>query len=548
MAPYSMQTLILFAYLISLVFVYSASSAIHSAGTPLDLSAFFNAKAASTGLNDSFADFDGSGRAYPVEHLPAGPSFVYEGINFALPPFHETSKFDTVRTDSQVISVPNDSESITHFQSFHALATAVWPASGSSGYQQGTLTFTFTDGTHETAGFVVADKVQQIEVTLNNLAPLNASTSSWLTATYNVSLVSDDIETVVPGIVKRLRSNDQVVVPVGVRNRVGVKSGTSAKVQVVLSSAGENQAERDVKLEDANDWDVVAGIPEWTNGDASLRTHEAPEWFNDAKFGIFIHWGIYSVPAWAPTGQQYAEWYNWDFHNPPNSGSPTWTHHLQTYGPDVVYDDFIANWTASAWSPNDWTDLFSNAGAKYFVLVTKHHDGFALTYFSIPEWFNPAWGPYGRVSFPGKPALNAFNGSCCDPFTGYIPVDDFLTDVQQPQMETLFYDYDTEILWCDIGGPSIFPDIGAAWYNYAASQGRQVVMNNRCGANQSDFVTPEYATFGAPLSQKWESSAGMDPFSYGYNSDTPPDAYQNASSVITELVDIVSKGGNFLLE
>ncbi len=123
-----------------------------------------------------------------------------------------------------------------------------------------------------------ADKVQQIEVTLNNLAPLNASTSSWLTATYNVSLVSDDIETVVPGIVKRLRSNDQVVVPVGVRNRVGVKSGTSAKVQVVLSSAGENQAERDVKLEDANDWDVVAGIPEWTNGDASLRTHEAPEW------------------------------------------------------------------------------------------------------------------------------------------------------------------------------------------------------------------------------------------------------------------------------
>lgn len=53
-------------------------------------------------------------------------------------------------------------------------------------------------------------------------------------------------------------------------------------------------------------------------------------------------------------------------------------HHLETYGASVVYDDFIANWTASAWDPDDWTDLFADAGAKYFVLVTKHHDGFAL--------------------------------------------------------------------------------------------------------------------------------------------------------------------------
>ena len=90
---------------------------------------------------------------------------------------------------------------------------------------------------------------------------------------------------------------------------------------------------------------------------------------------------------------------------------------------------------------------------------------------------------------------------------------------------------------CDIGGATAFPSIGADWYNYAASQGRQVVMNNRCGANQSDFVTPEYATFGSPLYQKWESNAGMDPFSYGYNSDTPPQNYQNASGIITELIE-----------
>ena len=61
-----------------------------------------------------------------------------------------------------------------------------------------------------------------------------------------------------------------------------------------------------------------------------------------------------------------------------NSSSPTWVHHKETYGESVVYDDFIANWTASNWNPDDWTDLFAAAGAKYFVLTSKHHDGFAL--------------------------------------------------------------------------------------------------------------------------------------------------------------------------
>ncbi|KAJ3553679.1 hypothetical protein NM688_g3482 [Phlebia brevispora] len=666
----------------------------YAASTSLDLTPIFNVKAASTGLNDTFADFDGSGRAYPAEYLPVGPSFVYNGIEFALPPFHNRTAFDTVRTDSQVIPVPAVHTSNSTFQSLHALATAVWPASGSSTYRQGTITFTFEDGSTESTGFVIGpwwstnpfdgpittpfhyanatldsghtidynvtsigyislrvpnekalrsvtlptsdtyinffaisllpasplprstgsplihlsvqnvrsttkwmdvsaargvaanEKVQQIEITLNNLAPLDAPMSSWITRKHNfsVSLVSDALYTVVPGNVVRLRSNDQVVVRIGVQNLPHAKPGTNATANVVWQLASGTAT--DLIIDGLSGWEVVAGIPEWTSDDTSLRTHEAPDWFDEAKFGIFIHWGVYSVPAWAPTGQQYAEWYDWDLHNPANAGSPTWVHHLELYGPDVVYDDFIANWTAANWNPDNWTDLFHDAGAKYFVLVTKHHDGFALfdtgnsthrnavllgpkrnilqdlfesaktrhpelhrgTYFTIPEWFNPAWGPYGEQSFPGMPALNAFNGSCCDPFTGYIPVDNYLTDVQKPQMETLFYDFDTDILWCDIGGASIFPKIGATWYNYAASKGRQVVMNNRCGANQSDFVTPEYATFGAPLSQKWESSAGMDPYSYGYNSDTPPDAYQNASSIIAELVDIVSKGGNFLID
>jgi alpha-L-fucosidase len=66
------------------------------------------------------------------------------------------------------------------------------------------------------------------------------------------------------------------------------------------------------------------------------------------------------------------------FHLAPNNNSPTWVHHKETYGENIVYDDFIANWTASNWNPDNWTDLFAGAGAKYFVLTSKHHDGFAL--------------------------------------------------------------------------------------------------------------------------------------------------------------------------
>lgn len=107
--------------------------------------------------------------------------------------------------------------------------------------------------------------------------------------------------------------------------------------------------------------------------------------------------------------------------------------------------------------------------------------------------------------------------------------------------------YDTEIMWCDIGGPNKTLDVAAQFYNHAESQGRQVTINNRCGA-VPDFDTPEYATFGAIQTRDWESSEGMDPFSYGLNSATNASQYKNATTIIQTLVDIVSKNGNFLLD
>jgi len=105
----------------------------------------------------------------------------------------------------------------------------------------------------------------------------------------------------------------------------------------------------------------------------------------------------------------------------------------------------------------------------------------------------------------------------------------------------------TEFLWCDIGGPNVTVEFASAWFNKAAAEGKQVLINNRCGV-PGDLDTPEYAQYDAVQTRKWESNRGMDPFSYGYNRATPDAAYMNASTIIHTLIDIVSKNGNFLLD
>ena len=268
----------------------------------------------------------------------------------------------------------------------------------------------------------------------------------------------------------------------------------------------------------------------------------------------------------------------------PDTKDQTYQYHLRTYGEDVVYDDFIANFSASAYRPKEWVDLFADAGVQYFVSVSKHHDGYALfdlpptvskrtsvalpphrnllqelfdaakqyqphlhraTYFSLPEWFHPDYRKYGFGSWPGGNATNPYTNDTL-PYTGYVPVDNYIEDVIVPEMDTLA-DMGTEIMWCDIGGPNMTASWAAKWFNANAAKGRQVVMNARCGL-PGDFDTPEYASYGAVQRRKWESSAGMDPYSYGYNRATPESKYMNASTIVKTLVDIVSKNGNFLLD
>jgi alpha-L-fucosidase len=115
-------------------------------------------------------------------------------------------------------------------------------------------------------------RVQQVEILLDNLAAQTAETSSWLDGRYSINVTSNDLQTVIPGSVNRLRSNDQVLVKVGVRNKPGVPMGSNTKgVATVIDAQGNI-------IYQSGEFPLVAGIPEYESTDESLGTHEAPDW------------------------------------------------------------------------------------------------------------------------------------------------------------------------------------------------------------------------------------------------------------------------------
>jgi alpha-L-fucosidase len=419
--------------------------------------------------------------------------------------------------------------------------------------------------TRSTSSLLEPGGAQSVEATV-----VNAGTVAILAADdVTVRVDVPGARTVQPARIRRLDPGEQARVHIGIRNRAGTAPGTQQDGSVTVRGRGAQAATTDRRL--------TLGTADYQPTDASLSGHQAPYWFNDAKFGIFIHWGVYSVPAWAPVGVQYAEWY-WDQMQDPNN--PTYAYHRDTYGTDFAYDDFIPRFTAEKFDPRAWVELFRDAGAQYHVLTSKHHEGFALwdtkvsdrnavklgpkrdlvkelftasrryapelhrgLYFSMPEWFNPdsPWmGHAPRNPYTLDPV----------PYTGYTAGKDFVKDYQAPQMLELIHGYDPEIIWCDIGGENDSLHVLAEYFNHAKNRARpiEVAVDDRSGIAFHDFTTPEYTTYENTVVAKWEASRGLDPRSYGYNRATPDDAYMTAEEVVHSLVDIVSKNGNFLLD
>ena len=335
--------------------------------------------------------------------------------------------------------------------------------------------------------------------------------------------------------------------------------------------------------------------PSWK----SLDRHPVPEWYHDAKLGIFIHWGVYSVPAWAPTdadiggekASPYAEWYPYYMYE---DGSPTKEYHEETYGDDIEYVDFVDDWEAEEWDPDVWAEFFADVGARYVVLTGEHHDGFPLWDSHYTKYNAAEVGPERDIvgdlcdsvrdrdmRFAASYHANynyyqpGFDGQFSHPdFEKGGPIEDRggpgseYVDFMNAKHRELIRRYDPDLLWFDVPKADSehvhATELIADYYNRTAERDREVAVNDRASTDaigptidiegdrrdnteyHGDFVTPEYTSFDEIQDRKWECCRGIG-HSFGYNAVEDEDGHLSAEELVHSFVDIVSKNGNLLI-
>ncbi|MGA8272426.1 MAG: alpha-L-fucosidase [Candidatus Sulfotelmatobacter sp.] len=321
----------------------------------------------------------------------------------------------------------------------------------------------------------------------------------------------------------------------------------------------------------------------------SLAKYREPQWYQDAKFGIFIHWGVYSVPAFG------SEWYPRNMYQ---EGSPEYEHHIATYGPQnkFGYKDFIPMFKAEHFDPAAWARLFREAGAKYVVPVAEHHDGFPMYESSLTDWCAGKMGPkrdilgdlaqairaeglhFGASShraehdwfFDGGRAFNSdvndakyadfygpahvrrlrpgYDNDLIEDWTYVSPeyADDWLARtaeiVEKYHPDLIYFDW-----W--IGQPSFRRNISrfaAFYYNQGADRGTGAVIDYKDHAFQENSATLdiERGQLTDIRPTHWQTDTSVSDKSWGY---VPNDTYKTPEFIVHQLVDIVSKNGNLLL-
>lgn len=333
--------------------------------------------------------------------------------------------------------------------------------------------------------------------------------------------------------------------------------------------------------------------PDWN----SLAQYRAPEWFRDAKFGIFIHWGVYSVPAFGN------EWYSRNMYVP---GSPAFQHHVAMYGPQTKfgYKDFIPMFRAQHFDPNAWLDLFARAGAKYIVPVAEHCDGFPMYDSAMTTWDAAKMGPHRDIvgelerasrahdlhfgvsshraehwwwygvgrTFPSDVQDPANAGLYGPAMPMALPNPDGATGAKEPdpshlerwlppnqaflndwlaRSTELVDKYHPDFFYFDwwIGQPAFKPALqqfAAYFYNQSAYRNQQPVLTYKEEAMPANAATLdiERGKLDTLRLLPWQTDTSISIHSWGY---VEHDQYRTAKSLIQQLVDTVSKNGNLLL-
>jgi len=312
--------------------------------------------------------------------------------------------------------------------------------------------------------------------------------------------------------------------------------------------------------------------PNWE----SLDKRPTPEWFLDAKLGIFIHWGIYSVPAFT-TPDSYSEWYwNW-IKNVPGPDAKesakrrheeTLAFHHRVYGEDFDYTQFAPMFKAELFNPDEWARIFKDSGAKYVALTSKHHDGFCL--FESEE-ANRSWGrKWNSVDIgPGRDLLGDLGDSVREAglemgfyyslYEWFNPL--WLTDRELfvdehmiPQFKDVVTRYKPAIIFSDGEWDMPAEDWKSeellAWLYNESPVKDHVIVNDRWGKgirhNHGGYFTTEYGAGMPDATHPWEENRGMG-FSYAYNRNEPLSNYRTGKELIWMFADLVARGGNLLL-
>ncbi|XP_041664065.1 tissue alpha-L-fucosidase-like [Cheilinus undulatus] len=305
----------------------------------------------------------------------------------------------------------------------------------------------------------------------------------------------------------------------------------------------------------------VRYTPDWD----SLDARPLPQWYDDAKFGIFIHWGVFSVPAYGTFSEWLWCWWKYDNH------TDVIKFMEENYPPGFAYADFATQFKAEFFNPHDWADIFYSSGAKYVVFTSKHHEGYTMwpsltswnwnsmdvgphrdivgelavaikkrglhwgLYHSLFEWFNPLY------------MLDKANG---------FKTQHFVAAKALPELVDLVVTYEPELIWSD--GDWQAPDTYwnstqfLAWLYNDSPVKDTVVTNDRWGKgcyckhggyyNCKDRFTPSRLP-----DHKWEKCQTIDKRSWGYRRNMKLSEVMDLPSIIRDMVYVVALGGNYLL-